>query len=251
REDAIFHIFSMTKPVTGVAMGILADRGLWRPEDPVAKHLPELAGLQVLAGYDAAGEPVLEDAVQPPTMAQLMTHTAGFSYGFDPQAPETRLYRQARPLRAATLEQFVERMATLPLAYQPGSRWQYSVSMDLQGAIVERLTGRRLADFLREELFGPLGMTDTGFFVPPSQRDRLATLNATDDTHHLEPTANILFPDHFEEPGAAYGGMGLYSTLTDYARFAQLLLNRGTWAGRRIVSEAALAAQMTNHLPAE
>jgi CubicO group peptidase (beta-lactamase class C family) len=249
RDDAIFHIFSMTKPVTGVAMSILADRGGWRPEDPIAAHLPELAGLRVLSGYDDHGEPVLEDPLAPPTMAQLMTHTAGFSYGFDPAMPETRLYRQVRPLGAPDLDEFVARVARLPLAYQPGTRWQYSISMDLQGAIVERLTGRRLADFLREELFAPLGMTDTAFFVPPSQRDRLATLNMSDGTRPLEPTPNILFDDHFEEPGAAYGGMGLYSTLTDYARFAQLLLNRGTWEGRRIVSEQALAAQMTNHLP--
>jgi CubicO group peptidase (beta-lactamase class C family) len=248
-EDAIFHIFSMTKPVTGVAMSILADRGLWRPQDPVAAHLPELDGLRVLAGYDSRGQPVLEDARQQPTMEQLMTHTAGFSYGFDPGLPETRLYQQVRPLRASSLEDFSARVAQLPLAYQPGTRWQYSISMDLQGAVVERLTGRRFADFLREELFAPLGMTDTAFFVPPSQRHRLATLNRSDSPGQLEPSPNILFRDHDEEPGAAFGGMGLYSTLTDYARFAQLLLNRGTWAGRRIVGEAGLAAQMSNHLP--
>ena len=248
-DDTIFHIFSMTKPVTGVALSILADRGLWRPEDPVAVHLPELAGLRVLSGYNDRGEPVLDEARQQPTMAQLLTHTAGFSYGFDPALPETRLYQQVKPLRAPNLDEFVARVAQLPLAYQPGTRWQYSISMDLQGAVVERLTGRRFADFLREELFAPLGMTDTAFFVPPAQQHRLATLNRSDAPGQFEPSPNILFRDHFAEPGAAYGGMGLYSTLTDYARFAQLLLNRGAWAGHRIVSQAALTAQMTNHLP--
>ena len=248
-EDTIFHIFSMTKPVTGLAMGILADRGLWHPGDPVAMHLPELAGLKVLAGFDPTGKPILEDAEHQSTMLELMTHRAGFAYGSDKDRPETRLYKKVEPLRAATLGGFIERLARLPLAYQPGSRWQYSVAMDIQGAIVERLTGRRFADFLSEEVFEPLGMVDTAFFVPPTKRGRLARLHLSAGPLHLVPFHNIMFRDHFQEPGAAYGGMGLYSTVGDYARFAQLLLNRGEWEGRRIVSEKALAAQMSNHLP--
>jgi CubicO group peptidase (beta-lactamase class C family) len=249
REDTIFHIFSMTKPVTGLAMSILADRGLWHPDDPIAKHLPELADLKVLAGFDAAGKPILEDAEHPPTMLELMTHRAGFAYGSDKARPETRLYKKLEPLSAPTLDDFVARLAELPLAYQPGSRWQYSIAMDIQGAIVERLTGRRFADFLREEVFEPLGMVDTGFFVPPTKHARLARLHLSTGPLRLVPFHNIMFRDHFQEPGAAYGGMGLYSTVGDYARFAQLLLNRGEWEGRRIVSETTLAAQMSNHLP--
>jgi CubicO group peptidase (beta-lactamase class C family) len=249
REDTIFHIFSMTKPITGLAMGILADRGLWHPDDLVAKHLPELADRKVLAGFDRKGQPILEEAEHQPTMIELMTHRAGFGYGQDDKQPETRLYKKAQPLKAGSLDDFVARLATLPLAYQPGSRWQYSLSMDVQGAIVERLTGRTYADFLRDEVFEPLGMVDTAFFVPPSKRRRLARLHLTLGPLRLFPSRNFLFPDHSTEPGAAYGGMGLYSTVDDYARFAQLLLNRGEWLGTRIVSEKALAAQMTNYLP--
>jgi CubicO group peptidase (beta-lactamase class C family) len=248
-EDTIFHIFSMTKPVTGLAMSILADRGLWKPEDPIAKHLPEFAGLRVLTGYDKDGTPMLDDVEHAPTMLELMTHRAGFGYGQDKSRPETRLYKKIEPLKAPTLDEFIARMATLPLAYQPGSRWQYSVSMDIQGAIVERLTGRKYADFLREEVFEPLGMTDTAFFVPPTKRKRLARLHLSIGPFSLLPAYNFLFPDHFAEPGAAYGGMGLYSTAGDYAKFAQLLLNKGEWDGKRIVSEKALEAQMTNYLP--
>jgi CubicO group peptidase (beta-lactamase class C family) len=248
-EDTIFHIFSMTKPVTGLAMSILADRGLWHADDPVAMHLPELGDLKVLAGFDAAGRPILENVEHPPTMRELMTHRAGFAYGRDKDRPETRLYKKVEPLRASTLNGFIERLAKLPLAYQPGSRWQYSIAVDIQGAIVERLTGRRFADFLREEVFEPLGMVDTAFFVPPTKRGRLARLHLSTGPLHLVPFHNIMFRDHFQEPGAAYGGMGLYSTVGDYARFAQLLLNRGEWEGSRIVSEKALAVQMSNHLP--
>ncbi|MCU1413772.1 MAG: beta-lactamase [Microbacteriaceae bacterium] len=250
-EDSIFHIFSMTKPVTGLAMSILADRGLWHPDDLISKHLPEFANLRVLTGFDERGNPILEDAEHAPTMLELMTHRAGFGYGQDKVRPETRLYKKVQPLKATSLDDFIARVATLPLAYQPGLRWQYSISMDIQGAIVERLTGRRYADFLREEVFEPLGMTDTGFFVPPVKRKRLARLHLSTSRLKLLPFYNFLFPDHFSEPGAAYGGMGLYSTAGDYARFAQLLLNQGEWNGKRIVSAKALKAQMTNHLPGE
>ena len=248
-EDTIFHIFSMTKPITGLAMSILADRGLWHPGEPIARYLPEFAGLKVLAGFDDHGRPILEDPEHAPTMGELMTHTAGFGYGSDKDRPETRLYKREKPLEAPDLRQFVARMARLPLAFQPGTRWQYSLAMDIQGAIVERLTGRRFADFLREEVFEPLGMVDTAFFVPPRKKRRLARLHLTGFGLTLVPFHNILFSDHHREPGAAFGGMGLYSTLHDYARFAQLLLNRGVWEGRRLVSEDALAAQMSNHLP--
>ena len=249
RRDTIFHLFSMTKPVTGLAMSILADRGLWHPEDTIAKHLPEFANLKVLTGYDTSGSPILEEPEHAPTMLELMTHTAGFGYGLNNAFHETRLYKKVKPLKATSLDEFISRMATLPLASQPGTRWHYSVSMDIQGAIIERLTGRRFADFLREEVFEPLGMLDTAFFVPPSKRARLARLHLTLGPLKRAPSHNFLFRDNFAEPGAAYGGMGLYTTVDDYARFAQLLLNKGEWEGRRIVSAEALHEQMTNHLP--
>ncbi|NYT40313.1 beta-lactamase family protein [Sphingomonas sp. R-74633] len=246
-EDAIFRIFSMTKPVTATAMMILHDEGLWRPEDPVARHLPELAGLKVLEG-DALVAPD-----HPPTMAELMTHRAGFGYGLTLGESKDRieaLYRDAGILQAPDLNEMVARLATVPLAHQPGTLWRYSLSMDVQGAIIERLSGQGLADFMRTRIFEPLGMTDTGFFVPPEKRHRLASLYFKPLEGPLEKWAvNPMRPDPDSEPGLAMGGAGLYSTALDYARYAQMLLNEGALDGRRIVSSAGVREQMTNCLP--
>ncbi|HEY0248693.1 MAG TPA: serine hydrolase domain-containing protein [Gryllotalpicola sp.] len=249
--DSIFHLFSMTKPITGLAMGILADRGLWHPEDPISAHLPELAELKVLKGVGASGEPIVTAADRQPTMLQLMTHTAGFAYGTGLGSTDDigRLYLQDPPLRAADLDEFVARVARLPLAYQPGTTWRYSISMDLQGAIIERLSGQSLPEFYRTNIFEPLGMVDTDFFVPASKRDRLAELHYGDEQTPFTPVDNPLFEDAEEPPRVAWGGQGLFGTAPDYARFAQLLLNGGVWDGKRIVSEAAMSAQMHNHLP--
>jgi CubicO group peptidase (beta-lactamase class C family) len=246
-EDTIFRIFSMTKPITGTAMMILHDEGLWRPEDPIAQHLPELANLKVLEGE------ALVAPDHPPTMAELMTHRAGFGYGLTLGEPKDRieaLYRDAGVLQAADLDEMVARLATLPLAHQPGTLWRYSLSMDVQGAIIERLSGQSLADFLRTRIFEPLSMHDTGFFVPPEKRDRLASLYFKPLEGPLERWAvNPMRPDPEAEPRLAMGGAGLYSTALDYARYAQMLLGGGMFEGRRIVSAEGIRAQMTNRLP--
>jgi CubicO group peptidase (beta-lactamase class C family) len=232
-------------------MGILADRGLWSPDDPIAQHLPELAGLRVLVGVDERGAAILENAAHQPTMRELMTHTAGLGYGmhFGPKDAIEQMYEKVDPLYAPTLRELVARLARLPLAYQPGSLWRYSISAEVQGAIIERLTGRTLPEFFHDELFRPLGMRDTAFHVPREKRHRLALLHLPTRFGKTTPVRNPLFRDHSTPPAAPLGGGGLYGTIGDYARFAQLLLNRGEWEGRRIVSEAALAAQMSNQLP--
>ncbi|HEY5107087.1 MAG TPA: serine hydrolase domain-containing protein [Caulobacteraceae bacterium] len=251
--DTIFRIYSMTKPVTGVAMMILYDRGLWRPSDPIAKFLPSFADVKVFGGLDGAGEPIPEDPDHAPTMSELMTHTAGFSYGFDPENPVDKFYLAADPWRAASLGQFAERVASAPLAYQPGSKWLYSLSMDIQGAIVEALSGQMLPVFMAERIFQPLGMVDTGFFVPTEKRARLATLYRKSKSRGLAPIerAGMILPDHDGPPAVASGGGGLVGTADDYARFAQMLLDGGEFGGVRIVSVASLALMMTNHLSPE
>jgi len=254
-EDTIFRIFSMTKPITGTAMMILHDRGLWHPDDPIAKHLPELADVQVLAGEDGDGNPILEAPGHVPTMGELMTHRAGFAYGINigpPADPIEAMYREARVLQADDLNDMVARLAKLPLAYQPGARWRYSLSMDVQGAIIERLSGQSLPDFMRGHLFDPLGMTDTAFFIPPEKKHRLATLYFKGPDAPLTAlAANPLRPDPESEPAFAMGGGGLFSTALDYAHYAQMLLARGEFEGKRIVSEAGVREQMTNRLPEE
>jgi CubicO group peptidase (beta-lactamase class C family) len=246
-EDMIFRIFSMTKPITATAMMILHDEGLWRPEDPIARHLPELVDLQVMH------EDGLVAPDHPPTMAELMTHRAGFGYGLTLGEPRDRieaLYREAGILQAADLNEMVARLATMPLAHQPGTLWRYSLSMDVQGAIIERLSGQSLANFMRTRIFEPLGMADTAFFVPPEKRHRLASLYFKPPDGPLEKCAvNPMRPDPEGEPGLAMGGAGLYSTALDYARYAQMLLDEGALDGRRIVSSVGVREQMTNRLP--
>lgn len=250
RPDTIFRIFSMTKPVTAVAMMILHDQGLWTPGDPVAKHLPELAGMKVWVGEDADGRPLLEDAVAEPTMRQLMTHTAGYAYGLMGLTPVDRLYKEAGLFKTASQDAMIAALSHLPLAYQPGSKWQYSLSMDVQGAIIERLSGQPLAQFMRERIFEPLGMVDTGFFTPPSKKDRLATLYFGTE-QGLTATPNPLSEDYDVEPTAPRAGGGLVSTAPDYARFAQMLLNEGEFDRRRIVSADGVRLMMTNQLSDE
>jgi CubicO group peptidase (beta-lactamase class C family) len=246
--DTLFRIFSMTKPVTGIAMMILHDQDLWALEDPVAKYLPELAGMKVFAGLDADGVPMHEEPVHAPTMLELMTHRAGFGYGLLPLTLLDKIYQDAGIWKAADLNEMVERLGTCPLAYQPGSKWQYSLSMDLQGAIIERLSGRSLPSFMQERIFGPLKMTDTAFFTPPAKADRLATLYFGSEGG-LTATSNLLGPDHTSEPTLPLGGGGLISTAPDYARFAQMMLNHGELDGARIVSAEAVKQMMTNRLP--
>ena len=252
--DTIFRIFSMTKPVTGTAMMILHDEDKWRAEDPIARHLPEFEGLKVFAGLDADGNPMLEEPGHAPTMGELMTHMAGFAYGTafsDPNDPVDTLYREAQVLQSRNLADMIVKLARLPLAYHPGSKWRYSLSMDVQGAIIERLSGQSLADFMRSRIFEPLDMVDTAFHTPPEKRDRLASLYFKTGEAPLAKLDNPLGPDYAETPALALGGAGLVSTAIDYARFAQMLLNGGELDGVRIVSAEAVREQMTNRLSDE
>jgi CubicO group peptidase (beta-lactamase class C family) len=232
----------MTKPVTAVAMMILHDEGRWRVEDKLADHLPEFEDVKGPGG----GAPA-----HPPTLGELMTHTAGFGYGIGPgpHDPVDQGYIDAGVWQAADLADFARRVASRPLAYEPGAAWRYSLSMDLQGAIIERLTGERLQDFMASRIFRPLGMVDTGFAVAADQLPRLATLYHK----YFVPTLTVLDHPAFARdplavPAVASGGGGLYSTAADYARFAQMLLNGGDFAGVRILSPAAVALMTANHL---
>ncbi|HXQ16070.1 MAG TPA: serine hydrolase domain-containing protein [Caulobacteraceae bacterium] len=250
--DTIFRIFSMTKPVTGVAMSILYDEGLWSPDDAIAKHLPAFEGVAVFDGLGAEGKAKTAPPEHAPTMRELMTHTAGLSYGFNPAEPLDQLYQAAQVWQSASLAQFADKVAALPLAYQPGSKWLYSLSMDVQGAIIEKLSGQSLPEFMRTRIFEPLGMVDTAFHTPPDKLARRATLYRWSPRQQkLVEAPNILGADFEAPPALAIGGGGLVSTVSDYARFAQMLLNGGELGGKRIVSAAALQQQMTNHLSDE
>jgi CubicO group peptidase (beta-lactamase class C family) len=248
-KDTIFRIYSMTKPVTGVALMILHDRGKWKFSDPIAKHLPELANLKVYRGVDAAGNLISEPALSQPTMGQLVTHTAGFIYGFGP-TPVDREYQKHIPLLPTSVDSstYLASLAKIPLAYEPGTQWQYSIAMDLEGIIVQRLSGKSLQTFMKTEIFDPLQMVDTDFVVPPAKRDRFATLYDMQNGQLTAVTSGPFAETYTDTPVMGSGGGGLASTAQDYARFASMLLNGGTLNGRRILSKRAAKAIMTNRL---
>lgn len=249
-NDTIFRIYSMTKPVTGVAMMILYEEGKWHPSDPISKFIPEFADLKVFEGVDANGVMITEPPVHPPTMAELLTHTAGFTYGLFGSTPIDKLYLARNCLGVANLHDMMKCFAGIPLLYQPGSKWVYSVSMDIQGYIVEKISGKPLAEFMEERIFKPLRMTDTAFFVPKEKRTRFATLYSGGPDGKLVVTGEASGPraDFVSMPGAPSGGGGLVSTARDYARFAQMLLNRGELDGARILSPATVDLMTSNHL---
>jgi len=247
-KDAIFRIYSMTKPITGVAMMLLFEEGKWDPQDPLSKHIPEFASLKVFAGTDKDGNPILLEPNHPPTIRELMTHTAGFTYGVFGTTPVDKMYQKENPLQSASLQDFMAKMARLPLLYQPGDGWTYSVSVDIQGYLIEKLSGKSLPVFMRERIFEPLGMKDTGFSVPEDKLSRLAKIYATDPkSSGLKPQPRD--PNITKTPGLASGGGGLYSTATDYLRFGQMLLNNGELNGVRILAPSSVALMRANHLP--
>lgn len=200
--DTIFTLASMTKPVTGVAMMILYEEGKWHPADPLSIYFPEFKDLMVYAGAGPYGQDILETPRRAPTVGDLMTHTAGFSYGLG-DSHVNNLYNKIQPMEVDSMAEFIKRMAKLPLLYHPGEAWVYSVSVDIQGALIERLSGMSLADFMRTRIFEPLGMKDTAFFVPKDKLDRLArsTLQRR-KVLHLHPSMTVLRLSPVFHPGA-------------------------------------------------
>lgn len=246
KTDTIARIYSMTKPVAGVAMMMLYEEGKWKPSDPIARHIPEFANLKVFAG-EKDGTPIFEAPAHLPTMGELMSHSAGFTYGLFGNTPVDKMYQASNPLGAPSLKEFINRVAQLPLLYQPGTKWVYSVSVDIQGYLVEKLSGKTFPEFLRTRLFEPLEMVDTGFLVPAQKLPRVATIYSYDKAK-AGLVAEPLDPAISQMPGLPSGGGGLYSTAGDYFRFAQMLLNGGELDGRRFLRKATVDMMRTNVL---
>ncbi len=249
QNDTIVRIYSMTKPITGIAMMMLYEEGKWKPSDPIARFIPEFRDLKVYTGVDKDGKPTLDKPGHAPTMGELMSHSAGFTYGFFGSTPVDKMYQEAQLLNAPTLQEFIERVAKLPLLYQPGEGWVYSVSVDIQGYLVEKLSGKSFPDFVRERIFLPLGMKDTGFYVPADKLRRVASVYQSDAT--TGATAMPQDPAIGQPPGMPSGGGGLYSTAGDYLRFAQMVLNGGELNGVRLVAPSTIELMRTNHLSDE
>jgi CubicO group peptidase (beta-lactamase class C family) len=230
-KDTIFRIASMTKPICGVAMMMLWEEGKWKLTDRVDQHIPEFKGLKVKAKDGS-----LVDQVKPMTMAQLMSHTAGFGVNAD---------YEGQNFGQGDLQDMIDKLAKLPLYTQPGSAWDYGPVVSIQGYVVEKLSGMTLDRFLETRLFGPLGMVDTGFWVAPEKAGRVAKVNTYKDGKIVQaPTQG----DPTRKPTLLSGSGGLLSTTEDYWRFAQMVGNGGQANGKRYLKASTIKLMRTNVL---
>ncbi len=249
-EDTIFRIFSMTKPVTGVALMMLHEEGKFSLDDAVSRHIPQLANLEVAIEDGPGGFPVTEPAHHEMTIRELMSHTGGLTYGMFSRSQVDSQYVSANILDdTGTLEDMITKLSRIPLRQQPGSLWHYSVSVDVQGYLVEVLSGQTFEQFLQERLFNPLGMTDTGFSVPDDKRDRFSKVYQSGQGGLTAPADNL--GGDYGHPASFFGGGGgLVSTIGDYMKFTQMLANGGELNGVRILSPESVTMMRTNQLPA-
>ena len=251
RVDAVFRIFSMTKAVTGAAVAQLIERGKVRLDDPVSKFIPAFADVRVFAGGSAAN-PVLRAPARPVTIQHLLTHSAGLTYGLFGNTPVDSIYRRAGLLAPArTIAQFADSIARLPLIADPGTRWQYSMAMDVLGRVVEVASGKSFDRYLEDELFAPLGMRETGFHATSAMDGRIVTVYARGPGGTLAPDPTMIGAGYRPEDRVFAGGQGLLSTVPDYLRFTQMLLNGGELDGKRVLTRESVAMIMRNHLPPE
>jgi methyl acetate hydrolase len=240
RDDTVFWLLSMTKPFTATAAMQLVEQGRMRLDQPAAEILPELTSPRILQGFDAAGQPILRSARRQITVRHLLTHTSGYAYAIWSEAL-TR-YQQA----TGTPDISTSKNAAFgaPLEFEPGERWQYGTSMDWVGKLVEQVSDQSLEVYFRENIFAPLGMTDSGFLIGSAQKTRLATLANRQPDGRLAP-APFEIP---QRPEFFAGGSGAFSTPRDYLAFLQMLLNGRTYRGARILRPETVALMMTNQI---
>lgn len=264
RMDTIHRIYSMTKPITSVALMMLFEEGKFQLNDPVAKYLPEFAKMQVAVEEKdpQTGKPVMKTvpARRPITVRDLLRHTAGLTYGVFGDTVVDREYRKARILSQLNLADFVRDLAAIPLQYEPGTRWHYSVSVDVQGRLIEVLSGMPFDRFLQERIFTPLEMNDTAFVVPAGKKDRFARLYTITKEGKLaaSPTCSSrqecfdafpnAVPDFLSSMGMLSGGGGLTSTAYDYLNFCQMLLDQGVYKGKRLLGRKTVQLMSSDHL---
>ncbi|WP_162139638.1 serine hydrolase domain-containing protein [Kordiimonas gwangyangensis] len=249
-KDAIFRIYSMTKPVTGVALMMLYEEGKFELDDPVSKYIPAFKDQKVFKGVNEDGSMITEPTAREMTVRDLMRHTSGLSYGVFSETPVDMSYRKGQLIGFdQPLSEWVPKLARQPLLYQPGKAWVYSLSVDVQGYLVEVLSGQTFDEFLKTRIFDPLGMSDTGFYVSEEKVDRLVGIYDLDKEKGLTPTGNALIQDFTKEPLFKSGGGGLLSTTADYWRFAQMVANGGGLDGVRILKAETVDMMRTNQLP--
>jgi CubicO group peptidase (beta-lactamase class C family) len=246
-KDTIMRIYSMTKPIAGVALMTLYEEGKFELDDPVEKYIPQFKGLKVAKADGENGQPIVEDADHPMTIRELVSHTGGLTYGLFSRSQVDTMYVQANVLDInSSLEEMVDKLGKIPLRQQPGTEWHYSVSVDVQGYLVEVLTGQPFDEVLKERIFEPLGMKDTDFWVPKDKQNRFSPLYVPNREGKLEAQPG---DEYLTKPALFSGGGGLVSTAEDYMRFAQMVLNGGELDGVRILKPETVKMMHSNQLP--
>jgi CubicO group peptidase (beta-lactamase class C family) len=257
REDAIFRIYSMSKPITAVALMMLAEEGLIGLDDDVATHIPAWKNLGVystgLPSLVATGEPafITTPVERPMKVVDLVTHTSGLTYGFMNRTSVDRAYRHLKIAEfnaEDNLDLMIEKLAGLPLEFSPGTRWNYSVSIDVMGYLVQKLSGMTFGEFLRTRLFEPLGMADTAFWCPPEDNSRFSSCYMPGKSGRITLQDDAGKSTYAKPPSLESGGGGLVSTAHDYMRFCRMMLNGGTLDGVQILSPKTVALFSLNHL---
>ncbi|MDQ1443658.1 MAG: hypothetical protein QOI20_122, partial [Acidimicrobiaceae bacterium] len=251
-SDTLFRIYSMSKPVTSVAAMMLYEEGAFELKDPVYRYVPSFSDMRVYK-QGSALKPVTEPATEPVRIWHLLTHTSGLTYGFHYAHPVDAMYR-ARGFEwvsppGADLAACCDLWAGIPLLFQPGSEWNYGVSTDVLGRVVEVASGQSLDQFLAERIFEPLGMTDTGFWVDEADADRLGPLYTPSPVDRKAVRLDALGDAAYRRPACLSGGGGLVSTAADYHRFMQMLLGRGELDGVRLLGTRTVDYMTRNHLP--
>lgn len=243
RADDIFRMYSMTKPITSVALLTLYEEGKFQLTDPLSKYYPAFADVKVLTGTGPGGAMLLDSPRRPITIQDVFRHTAGFTYGFFGGSPLDKMYTDANVL-GKDLDDLMVKLGKLPLAYQPGERWVYSVAHDVQAALVEKLSGQKFDAFVQQRIFTPLGMQDSMFRIPADKKSRVPGLYSA-VKGKLVPDTSALGTSYGEQ---VFGGYSISTTASDYALFAQMLLNKGQLNGVRILSPKTVELMATNHL---
>jgi CubicO group peptidase (beta-lactamase class C family) len=249
KKDSIFRIYSMSKIITSVAVLQLFEQNKLLLSQPVTDFVPELKELKVFAGGTTDAFE-LEDIKTPITIRMLLNHTAGFTYGFFDESPVNELYKKADLWNAGSLDDFLQRAAKLPLIAQPGETYHYGINDDILGLVVQRVSGMSLQEYIAENITGPLKMNDTAFYVPDEKLHRLASVHKPGDDGELKVVKDDLLGAFTEKGrGVPSGGGGLFSTIGDYARFVQCLLNDGELDGARILGRKTIELALQNSLP--